>query len=300
MRIQGWGSRDGILLAAAAVASLLTAAVGLHGLARLAMVALLAAIIALAQRARSTARRTSRVACREVVSANAERTQDLSSLQSALAHELNNPLATIKALAGLIALEPNRALQRLPTLQSQVVRMQRIIEELLDFSRPMTPLVVERLDLRALLRSVAELHEGMAHDKRVELVAEPGAPIELQGDARKLKQALMALVQNAIEASPEDQMIALTVAADEGSVRVAVIDQGPGIPLAEQPRLMRAGATTKPNAAGLGLTLARALAEQHGGALTLENRKEGGLIARLDLPRDCNERDCAPALAARG
>ena len=300
MRKQGWRSGDGLLLAAVGAASLVTVTLGLHGLVRLAMVGLLAALIALAQRARMTARRTSLLACREVVGANAQRTQDLSSLQSALAHELNNPLATIKALAGLIALEPNRALQRLPTLQTEVVRMQRIIEELLDFSRPMTPLVLERLELRALLRTVAELHEDMASDKRVELVAEPGAPIELQGDPRKLKQALMALVQNAVEASPEGQMIALTVSADEERVQVAVIDQGPGIPVGEQPRMLRAGTTTKPNAAGLGLTLARALAEQHGGALTLENQKQGGFAARLDLPRDCKQTAFAPTARAHG
>jgi signal transduction histidine kinase len=297
-RKQGWGSMEGVLLAAMGAAALVAVALGLHGVARLAAVAVVAALIALAQRAQNAARRASLVACQEVVSGNAQRLQDLSSLQSALAHELNNPLATIKGLAGLMSLEPSRAPQRLSTLQSEVVRMQRIIEELLDFSRPMTPLALERLDLRALVRTVAELHEGMASAKNIELVVEPGQPVEVQGDPRKLKQVLMGLLQNAIEASPENQMIALTVAADEERVRVRVIDRGPGIPAGELAHVLRAGVTTKPNAPGLGLTMARALVEQHRGALMLENRQEGGFEARFELPLDCRACDSAPAMRA--
>ena len=287
-------SKDGLLLAALGAASLLTVALLVHGLARLALFALVVALITLAQRAQSRARRTALLACREVVGANGQRMQDLSSLQSALAHELNNPLATIKALAGLMALEPNHASLRLPTLRAEILRMQRIIEELLDFSRPMTPLLVERLDLRALVQSVAELHEGLASAKHVELVAEPGEPIMMKADPRKLKQALMALLENAIEASPEHETIALTVVADEGRVRVAVVDRGPGIPAGDLSRMTRAGMTTKANAAGLGLTMARALVEQHGGSLTLENRSGGGFEARCELPLECTQKAAAP------
>lgn len=286
-------SRPAILLAALGAISLVTVSLGMQGLTRVAMVGLVLALLAVAHRAHESARRASLRARQEVLGANAQRMQDLSSLQNALAHELNNPLATIKALAGLMALEPNHVPARLPTLRSEVLRMQRIIEELLDFSRPMTPLSVERLDVRALVSVVAELHESMAEAKHIELVAEPGPPVELQGDPRKLKQALMALLQNAIEASPEGELIALTLQADEGRVRVAVLDRGPGIPAGDLPRMTRAGVTTKVNGAGLGLTVARAVVEQHGGVLALENRDGGGLEARCELPRDCRSNAAA-------
>jgi two-component system sensor histidine kinase HydH len=285
-------------LVAVGTAALLTVAIGVHGWVRSLALCLIATLIAVAQRGQSAARRSFVRACHEAVSANAQRLQELSSLQSALAHKLNNPLATIKALAGLMGLEPARAALRLPTLQLEVGRMQKIIEELLDLSRPMTPLVVERIELRALVRAVAELHEELARAKNIELVAAPGPPIAVCGDPRKLKQVLMGLLQNAIEASPEGQMIGLTLAVDEARVHVAVLDRGPGIPVADLERVVRAGVTTKPSSPGLGLTVALALVEQHCGSLTLENRQDGGFAARFQLPLDCSERDSVDGVRA--
>jgi signal transduction histidine kinase len=94
-------------------------------------------------------------------------------------------------------------------------------------------------------------------------------------------------VHNAVDASGDGGSVVLAATADETHVRIEVRDRGPGIAAAELPKVVRAGFTTKPNAAGLGLTVADALVRQHGGTLTLANRRCGGLAAAIALPIDC-------------
>lgn len=262
---------------------------------RWAAMALVLALALIGSRRRAQLRRVSMRACDAAVSANVERLREMSALQGALANELNNPLAAVKALSGLMQLEPAQAQTRLPVLQAQVQRMQHIIEELLDFSRPLTPMVHARTDVRPLLQQVAEVHQAMAARKGVEVVAEPGEAIVLHCDPHKLKQALMSLVHNAIDASAEGGMVALTATLDDTQVRIDVLDRGPGIAPSGLGQVVRAGFTTKPDAAGLGLTVADALVRQHGGTLTLCNRAGGGLAAGIALPVRCSNVDVCRA-----
>jgi signal transduction histidine kinase len=99
-----------------------------------------------------------------------------------------------------------------------------------------------------------------------------------------VKQILINLVQNAIDASPRGAAVELEAAAADGAVRVRVLDRGRGVDPAVEGALFSPGATTKPSGSGLGLTIARALAVQHGGALRLEPRSGGGTVAELVLP----------------
>ncbi|HEX4459825.1 MAG TPA: HAMP domain-containing sensor histidine kinase [Polyangia bacterium] len=250
--------------------------------------ALLVALALLGNRRRAELRRVSARACDAALTANAERLREMSALQGALANELNNPLAAVKALSGLMELEPAQAQTRLPVLQAQVRRMQHIIEELLDFSRPLTPMVHAETDVRRLMRRVAEVHQPLAARKCIAVtVDDAGEPLWLRCDPNKLEQALMSLVHNAVDASTNGGSVVLKATADDTHVRVAVLDRGPGIAAAALPNVVRAGFTTKANAAGLGLTVADALVRQHGGTLTLANRSCGGLAAAIALPIEC-------------
>lgn len=262
-------------------------AIAATGWMRWAALALLVATVLIGRQRRVELRRMSMRACDAAVSANAERLREMSALQGALANELNNPLAAVKALSGLMELEPAQAQTRLPVLQQQVQRMQHIIEELLDFSRPLTPMVQKQIDVRQLLQRVAEVHQPMAARKCVAVTVEAGEPLWLRCDPHKLEQALMSLVHNAVDASCEYSAVVLTAKRDETHVRIDVLDRGPGIAATALPSVVRAGFTTKPHAAGLGLTVADALVRQHGGTLTLANRVCGGLAAAIALPVDC-------------
>jgi signal transduction histidine kinase len=273
-----------IVVAVLGLVMLLIVAFGLHGWMRIVGVAVVLVLFTLLMRLARRMRRSSLRACEDAVNANLQRVRELSSLQESLAHELNNPLTTIKGLAWLMAANPEKNHERLDKLQGAVVRMQRVIDDMLSFSRPLTPLVVARSDLRVLAEEVSRNYRPLAKRKNVELVVEPGPPLELDCDHDKLQQTLMSLVQNAVDASPEGEQIVVTLTRDGERARISVLDRGPGVPPHELARIVEPGVTTKPGSPGLGLTLARALARQHGGGVTVENRKHGGFAAHVELP----------------
>jgi signal transduction histidine kinase len=230
---------------------------------------------------------------------HAEQSRTLTMLTSEIAHELENPLASIKGLSALVAKDVHgRAAERTQVLRGEVDRMQTILDEFLNFSRPLVPLILADTDLGALARDVARLHEGSAAERgvRIELVSE--AAVSLACDPRKVRQVLINLVQNALEASPAQSMIDLTVERAANGVRVAVRDRGPGLSAQLGERVFEAGVTSKEYGSGIGLVVARSLARQHGGDVTLKEAADGGLTATLELPRHPPEDRAAAAPAS--
>jgi two-component system sensor histidine kinase HydH len=211
--------------------------------------------------------------------------RDLEALSSELAHELKNPLASIKGLSALVArdLPEERTQERMRVLQTEVDRMQGIVDEFLTFSRPLTPLSVAPVDLMALCERARRLHEGTGRTRRVQVVCAGAAPA-VPGDVRKLLQVLVNLVQNAIVATAEGSKVELVLSAGTDGVFVDVLDRGPGVAPSLRDRVFEAGVTSKEDGSGLGLPISLAIARQHGGDLALLDRPGGGTIARLSLP----------------
>lgn len=222
--------------------------------------------------------------------ARAEQAHELTTLSAEIAHELKNPLASIKGLAALIDRELSRggeggkSLERLGVLRREVDRMQGILDEFLNFSRPLVPLAQRSVVLRELVDHVVELHEALAAERRVEVVASGDA--EAFCDPRKVEQILINLVQNALHVAPSGTRVELELASTATRVRVCVRDEGPGMSDELRARVFEPGITTKQDGSGLGLTVARALARQHGGELELGPRRDArrGCEATLELP----------------
>ncbi len=231
------------------------------------------------------------IATRQVlVQTMRERNRELLSLSGELAHELKNPLASIQGLSSLMLKklpESTKEAEQMGVLIGEVKRMGITLDEFLNFSRPVTGLAVREVHPAALLADVCLIHEGIAHHQKVTLKVDPGDATPIQCDPRKVTQVLVNLLQNALEATPPGGRVLLSTAhLQDGSARITIEDSGAGLSSEIGNRLFSPGTTTKPEGTGLGLTIARAIAEQHGGTLTLTNRDGGGCRAELTLPSE--------------
>jgi signal transduction histidine kinase len=222
----------------------------------------------------------------EVLRGNETHARELTVLSGELAHELKNPLANIKGLAVLVSRDVHgKGSERIEVLQHEITRMEETLQEFLTFSRPLSPLSQEQVDLPRLCQSVVSLHEGMAYARHVTFSVSAPHPVFASCDPRKVKQILINLVQNALEAAPPSSKVEFVLhTAQDGAAHVEIRDHGPGLSEDIRARLFQPGATTKERGTGLGLALARGLARQHGGELSLDNWADGGCVATLRLP----------------
>jgi signal transduction histidine kinase len=209
----------------------------------------------------------------------------LQSVGAKVAHELKNPLASIKGLCQLVARTPEneRTQERLAVVASEISRMETILNEYLSFSRPLEDLKPESLDLAALARDVLDVLAGRADQAGVTLELEGSAP-SVRGDPRRLKEALINLVSNAIEATPHGGRVVLRVRASAPGVTLEVKDSGRGISSEDLERLGTSFFTTRPNGTGLGVVLAQSVITQHGGTLDYKSTVGQGTTATILLP----------------
>jgi signal transduction histidine kinase len=221
----------------------------------------------------------------------------LQSVGAKVAHELKNPLASIKGLCQLVSRTPEseRTQERLAVVASEISRMETILREYLSFSRPLEDLKPQKLDVTELSRDVLEVLAGRADQAGVSLALE-GAGTKVEGDPRRLKEALINLVSNAIEATPNGGAVTLRVKNGGADAIVEVEDTGRGISAEDLTRLGTSFFTTRPNGTGLGVVLAQSVITQHGGTLAYKSTVGRGTIATIKLP--CSP-VAAPELAGR-
>jgi C4-dicarboxylate-specific signal transduction histidine kinase len=155
---------------------------------------------------------------------------------------------------------------------------------------------VGRVDLGQVVREVSELvaAEARAHGVRLSLEL-PADPVTVRGDALQLSQVVLNLLRNAIEAAAgHAAFVSVRAVQGDGRALLTVEDGGPGLTPAALQKAGQPFFTTKAGGLGLGLSISRAIAEQHGGTLRLANAPAGGARAELDLP------SCAEPPAAAG
>jgi signal transduction histidine kinase len=209
----------------------------------------------------------------------------LTMLAAEIAHELKNPLASIKGLAGLItpALEGRHA-ERAAVMRTEIDRVESVLKGFLDFSRPLSPLAPARVQLDKLAKDVATLFEATAAERGITVSAESEGAVEAECDSSKVRQLLINLVKNAVHACAPAGAVIIRARGDSDRAVLSVEDDGPGIADDIASRLFEPGVSNRSDGAGIGLTIARSLAQQHGGDLTLTNRDGGGCLATFTWP----------------
>jgi two-component system sensor histidine kinase HydH len=201
-------------------------------------------------------------------------------MSSVMAHELRNPLASLKGHAQLLAedLEDGdpKKKAKVDRVVREAERLEQLTSSLLDFVRD-GPIERATIAPRALVERALE---HLAKDRvKLELDA---APEEVRVDEARLARALHNIVDNALQAAEGE--IELRVAREGDAVVFDVRDHGPGIPPGSEAQIFEPFHTTRTRGTGLGLAVARRIAEQHGGTLTGENQEAGGALFRLRFP----------------
>ncbi len=222
-----------------------------------------------------------------------ERLAAIGELVRRLVHNLRNPLAGIRGLAELTReeLKPDSELSENQTrIVKAVDRFERWLADLLHST---TPMAVQPEPLRTadLCRSLEASHEPMARAKRITLQINLQAlPEVLHVDPVHMEHALVALVSNAIEATPAGGIVRLCGSLTVGSggvrvVEVRVEDSGPGVPSEVADRIFLPNFTTKPHGTGIGLAVAHNVITSHGGRVRVERSAElGGAAFIVTLP----------------
>ncbi len=199
-------------------------------------------------------------------------------LAASVAHEVRNPLTSIKMLIGAAIKSPTtQALTAddLNVMYKEVGRMEQTVQALLDFARP--PRAQRQpADLRTVLADAVSLVRARARQQGVQIEThQPDTPVTVSVDRAELNTVLANLLLNALDAQPHDGRIDVTL-RDGAAPQLVVEDHGPGIAPAVLPRLFTPFASTKPTGTGLGLSICRRLVHEHGGTITAANRPEGG------------------------
>jgi PAS domain S-box-containing protein len=223
-----------------------------------------------------------------------------SDMVATVSHQFKTPLTSLRMATHLL-LEPRTGpltesqLELVTTARDDTERLRAMVEDLLDVVRieaeagalhraPIEPAV--------LLSEVVEAHRALSHEKGVRLEVEPGAPEgQVALDAERIAIALANLVSNAVRHTPAGGRVALAAVRDSGSLRITVSDTGDGIDPADLPRIFERsvslpGGSEGPPGHGLGLTIAREIAMQHGGEIQVTSTLGKGSVFTLVLPLD--------------
>ena len=213
-------------------------------------------------------------------------------------HELRTPVSVgrtaIEVTLGQGGRSEDEYRDSLAVVGEQMRRLSRLVEDMFTLARvDAAGLPVERrpVYLDELAADCAREARVLAASKGVAVGWQGPADLETQGDERRLRQMLMNLLGNAVRHTPSGGSVGIELAVRDGTVEVAVSDGGPGIPESEREhvfeRFVRLDASRRPGeGAGLGLPIARAIAEAHGGTLVLARSDASGctFLARLPLP----------------
>ena len=218
----------------------------------------------------------------------ASRLAAISRLTGGVAHEIKNPLNAIALrldfLKAKLGAPEEELVQDIDVLAKEIQRLDRVVKTFLDFSRPVE-VHFEDVDLGAIAREVADLMTPPARLAHIDMeVISPAEPVIVRGDPDLIKQAVLNLVTNAIEAMKNGGNIRLTTAPVDGQATLEISDNGPGIPASQRDRVFQLYFTTKGKGSGIGLALTYRAVQLHNGTIAFDSEEGLGTRFLLRFP----------------
>jgi len=217
----------------------------------------------------------------------AERLYAVGQLAAGLAHEIRNPLASITGACGI--LQRNARLEEkhrkvLAVIDKECQRLTRLLSDFLDFARPRTP-KYQIVQAGVLLNSVLDLAMHAIGQKPISLRRDIQTDLPaIECDPELLKQVMLNLILNGIQAMPGGGELIVSAAVHNGKIRLRITDEGCGIAQENREKIFDPFFTTKESGTGLGLPVAHQIMEQHGGVLTAEANQRKGMTFTALLP----------------
>lgn len=221
-----------------------------------------------------------------------ERLSTLGEMAAVLAHEIRNPLGSIRGTAEILKddYKPGDPKHEFIEIQiKETERLNRVVEDFLRMSKPQTA-IKSRCLIRDELETVVVLTSKEAKSRLVSLSLQPFSdnPIIL-GDGEKLRQAFLNIVINALQATPAGGRVTIKVDSRPDQCEITFSDSGGGIDSAAMNRIFEPFFTTKPDGTGLGLVITKKIIEGHGGSMQIRSEPDAGTSVSILLPTVVDE-----------
>jgi two-component system, NtrC family, sensor histidine kinase HydH len=216
----------------------------------------------------------------------ADRLSALGELSAGMAHEIRNPLGSIRGTAeilreGITADDPRSEFATI--LIQEVDRLNRVVQDFLDFARP-AETGRSAVDLNGLLQELLLLTRQPARSGGVGVEFTPGVIPLVQADREQLRQAFLNLILNAFQAMPDGGVLAIDSGCSDDRVRLSFRDSGVGIPAAQLERIFNPFFTTRREGTGLGLAIVHRIIQGHGGRIEVSSEPGQGTTFTLTFP----------------
>ncbi len=232
----------------------------------------------------------------KVATEDLKRTQDkliqseklaaLGKLTAGIAHEIRNPLTSIKVLIHSLAkkiTDTETKEKDIEVIEDEIERVNQIINRFLDFARPKEP-EFSPVDINQTLEETINLVSGKAKEQNVLLKRELFSLPHIQADGEQIKQVFLNLFLNAVQAMPEGGKLRIKTDRKGQWVRIEIQDEGTGIPERIRDKLFEPFFTTKEEGIGLGLSIVKRIVDDHKGSIKVRNSHPKGTIFTINLP----------------
>lgn len=220
-----------------------------------------------------------------------ERLIAMGELASGIAHEIRNPLNTIGTIAQQLHkdFQPEENKDEYNTLSglvyNEVKRINNTIQNFLKFARP-EEINSTEFDLTEFLKQIKRQYLPLLNEKNIELIINENWHGEVIWDKDKIKQSLINLIQNSIDAIKDGGKIEIKTGKTNGDIIIKVSDTGEGIEKEKLKKIFNLYFTTKAGGTGIGLSIVQKIIYEHGGLISVESKKGEGTVFTIKLPQE--------------